>query len=134
MGKHHRHLQLNARTCLPVGRDILYGSLDSCTGPWRSLPSGLRISGSHVLHRPDKRGHEIDFVIVPTARPPVAIECKWFTEDFDERGVQAFRRRYPRGPNFVIAHDVDRPFKRSYKNVIVDFISQETLIDMVSHM
>ncbi|RLC09560.1 MAG: ATPase [Deltaproteobacteria bacterium] len=93
-----------------------------------------RLQSRDVRYWRDKRGHEVDFVLTPRSKPPIAIECKWSADDFDKRGLEAFRRRYPQGSNFVVSQDVDRPFKRSYKNLVVDFVSLETLIDMVSHM
>jgi len=60
----------------------------------------------------DKRGHEVDFVWARRGAAPVAIECKWSADNFDSRNLEAFRRRYPGGDNFVVAQDVDRSFSR----------------------
>ncbi|MBW2487544.1 MAG: DUF4143 domain-containing protein [Deltaproteobacteria bacterium] len=43
----------------------------------------------------DKRGHEVDFIIARRNQPPVTIECKWATLDFDPAGIKAFRKQYP---------------------------------------
>ncbi|MBW2431963.1 MAG: DUF4143 domain-containing protein, partial [Deltaproteobacteria bacterium] len=37
----------------------------------------------------DKRGHEVDFIIARRNQPPVTIECKWATLDFDPAGIKA---------------------------------------------
>jgi hypothetical protein len=80
----------------------------------------------------DKRGHEIDFVIPRRGRPPVAVECKWRADAFAARGLNAFRRRYPQGDNYVVAPDVDRPFARRSEEAHVRFVSLEGLIRAIS--
>ena len=61
----------------------------------------------------DKQGHEVDFVIARRSAAPVAIECKWSAKDFDPGNLRVFRRHYPKGETFLVAHDVDRPFVRT---------------------
>lgn len=68
----------------------------------------------------DKRGHEVDFILGGRGRPPVAVECKWSVDAFDAAGVRAFRRQYPRGPNWLVTTDVDRPFRRTVGGVEVE--------------
>ena len=75
----------------------------------------------------DKRGHEVDFVVAER-QAPLAIECKWSASDFDPSNLQAFRRRYGHGDNLVVAHDVERNFKRSYGDLSVRFVSVTELI------
>jgi uncharacterized protein len=51
----------------------------------------------------DKQRHEIDFVVqLGRSRELLAIECKSSSSRFDPAGLQAFRRKHPRGPNFVV--------------------------------
>lgn len=76
----------------------------------------------------DKRGHEIDFVLGLKKQVPMAIECKWSSTDFDPTAMQAFRRNYPRGDNFVVAHDVERSFTKSYGELSVKFMGLADLI------
>lgn len=58
----------------------------------------------------DKRGHEVDFVLMPRGGAPVLVECKWsFLAKADPASIRAFRQRYPLGENWIVAHDVDRP-------------------------
>ncbi len=70
----------------------------------------------------DKRGHEIDFVYAPRGKQPVAIECKWKAAEFDPRGLRSFRSVYPNGKNIVVAHDVDRPFSKTFGEKKVRFV------------
>jgi predicted AAA+ superfamily ATPase len=76
----------------------------------------------------DKRGHEVDFVLARRKNRPLAIECKWSASELDPTNLQAFRRSYARGENFVVAHDVDRSFSRSYGDLSVKFLSLSALV------
>ncbi len=79
----------------------------------------------------DKRGHEVDFVFARRGKDPLAIECKWRGESFEPGGLQAFRRSYPKGRNFIVAHDVERAFQRSFTGVEATFCSLESLIELL---
>jgi len=76
----------------------------------------------------DKRGHEVDFVIAPRHSPPIAIECKWSASDLSPSGIQAFRKQYPEGENFIVAQDVDRTYEKSYGHLRVKFVDLNGLI------
>ena len=80
----------------------------------------------------DKRGHEVDFVLARRKNQPLAIECKWSASELDPTNLQAFRRSYTRGENFVVAHDVDRSFSRSYGDLSVKFLSLSALVSEVA--
>lgn len=69
----------------------------------------------------DKQKHEVDFIWAPRGRAPIAIECKWSAQEFDAGNLRIFRREHPSGENIVIAHDVDRPFKRTFGDLVVHF-------------
>lgn len=69
----------------------------------------------------DKQGHEVDFVIDESGRPPTVIECKWTADRFDPAGFLCFRRAYPAGTNLVVAHDVSRPYTRRFGGLAVRF-------------
>ena len=75
-----------------------------------------------------KHGSEVDFVLAGRGAPPVAIECKWSAGDFDASALKAFRARYPKGPNFVVASDVAEPSSRRYGDLRVRFVSLPGLI------
>jgi predicted AAA+ superfamily ATPase len=76
----------------------------------------------------DKRNHEVDFILARSQGSPSAIECKWSASDFDASNLQAFRRVYPRGDNFVVANDVERPFTRIYGEISVRVVGLHHLI------
>jgi hypothetical protein len=52
--------------------------------------------------------------------------------DFDPSGIKAFRRQYPEGENYAVAHDVDRGFRRTYGPAEVEFVSLPGLIESLS--
>jgi len=76
----------------------------------------------------DKRGHEVDFVYSVRGHAPTAIECKWAAGGLDPRNLQAFRRQYPAGQNYVVANDVTRTYQRNYGDIEVRFISLPGLV------
>jgi hypothetical protein len=76
----------------------------------------------------DKRGHEVDFVIKPRSRPPIAIECKWSASDINPSGMQAFRRQYPQGNNFIVAQDATRAYTKSFGNLKIKIVNLAGLI------
>ena len=85
-----------------------------------------------ALYWRDKRGHEVDFVLVKRQEEPTAIECKWSASEFDAVNIKAFRLRYPTGANYVVAQDVERSFSRTYGEVHVRFVSLADLIRSIS--
>lgn len=86
----------------------------------------------HINYWRDKRGHEVDFVMVPRGRPPIAIECKWSASNVEFSGIKAFRRQYENGDNLVVAQDVDRAYRKSVGNIDVTFVSLDGLISHLS--
>jgi predicted AAA+ superfamily ATPase len=91
-----------------------------------------RLQSRDIRYWRDKRGHEVDFVLVQRHSHPTAIECKWSADNFDPAGVLAFRRQYPDGENYVAAHDVDRGFVRAFQGIRVRFESLPSLTDRLA--
>ncbi|MBI4012735.1 MAG: ATP-binding protein [Candidatus Rokubacteria bacterium] len=92
---------------------------------------------AHFGRRPihywrSKHGNEVDFVLATGRRPLAAIECKSSADDFDASGLKAFRGRYPRGPNLVVAADARDGFTRRYADLAVRFVSLPGLIAELS--
>jgi predicted AAA+ superfamily ATPase len=75
----------------------------------------------------DKRGHEVDFILLRRGRDPVAIECKWSADAFDPKNIAAFRHRYPGEENYVVVTDIDRSYERKYKNNSIRFLTLHAL-------
>lgn len=86
----------------------------------------------------DKRGHEIDFVVHNKSRQNVAaIECKFNTSHNElikvslnslAKNFEIFRSHYPEGDNFIVSHNIDTPFKRTYKDLTIHFVNPKKLI------
>lgn len=85
-----------------------------------------------ILYWRDKRGHEVDFVMVKRLSEPAAIECKWKSAEFDASNIKAFRRQYLKGNNFVVSSDVTKGFTRAYDNIQVRFVNIGELIKALS--
>ena len=90
------------------------------------------LQGFPVMYWRDKSGHEVDFIINRRGKNPVAIECKWSADDFDPKNLLAFRRQYPKGNNYVVSYDVQRPFQKTYNGIIVEFINLKILPGKIS--
>jgi uncharacterized protein len=82
----------------------------------------------------DKQGHEIDFVLYNKYNNShTVIECKFSisSEDFDKsitKNIKAFRKEYPQGTNFIVAHDIDKSFQREHSDIILNFVNTKDLI------
>lgn len=74
-----------------------------------------------------KHGNEVDFVVVLRGQPPMAIECKWSSSEFDPAGMRVFRGAYPGGRNLVVAADVapGRSFERTAGSLTTRFVALE---------
>jgi len=86
----------------------------------------------------DKSGHEIDFILQNKhTQELTAIECKfssaaifrdWAPDSSINSNFQAFRRRYSRGKNYVVASDIDRRFERKIDGMAIMFVSPAHLV------
>jgi len=88
----------------------------------------LQVKSIHYWR--DKRGHEIDFIIKPRGKPPIAVECKWKADDFKPGNLLSFNRQYS-GTSYVVATDVDRPYQRRYREMTVHFVGLADLIQIL---
>jgi len=79
----------------------------------------------------DKRGHELDFILIGKNKEPIVAECKWSVANFNPKNLKIFRKNYKKGQNFVIAQDVNRAFSRNYEGIKVSFVS---LADFVKNL
>lgn len=76
----------------------------------------------------DKQGHEIDFILARRGKPPIAIECKWSAGKFDPENLLKFRKHYPAGDNYLVAHDVDRASSRTLDGVRLQVVGVTDLV------
>lgn len=86
------------------------------------LDTLLAIPAAKIYFWRDKQQREVDFVIPRGRSSTDAIECKWNAEDFEARGLAAFRENYPRGNNFVISPQTVTRYKRKMGGLEVEFL------------
>lgn len=91
-----------------------------------------RLGERRVQYWRDKQGHEVDFVIAPRGRPPIAIECKWSDSDFDTRNLQSFLGAYPKATAYVVTHDAARTTRRRAGEFEYELLGLEALIKELS--
>ena len=87
-----------------------------------------RLQTRAIRYWRDKRGHEVDFVFVERGKPPVAVECKASSANFDAGNLASFRKRHPEGANLVVAADVVKSFVEKHAGLRVEFVGLEGLI------
>lgn len=90
------------------------------------MHSHLQLRNVHYWR--DKKGHEVDFIVIPRGKKPIAIESKWGAENFEPGNLKAFRNHYPEGPNWIVCQDVSRGYTRTYGRIKVEFMSLEDLV------
>ena len=71
------------------------------------------------LYWRDKKGHEIDFVLIRDWDAVDTVECKWDPTAFDPAAVTAFRASHPHGRNFVVAPGVAPAYRRRFGDLEV---------------
>jgi predicted AAA+ superfamily ATPase len=79
-----------------------------------------------------RNGNEVDFVLTPRGKPPIAIECKWSPDGFGPEGLIAFRHRHPGGRNFVVGQRTSGSYERAYSDLMVEIVDLPNLIAAVS--
>lgn len=80
-----------------------------------------------------KHGNEVDFVLDRPSRPPDIVECKWTADRFEPDGMRAFRRRYPKGRNLLVARDAVEPQTRRFGALVVRVVPLGLLAEALDH-
>ncbi len=80
----------------------------------------------------DKRGHEVDFILINRDLGIITITCLWRARDFAPRNLQAFRYHYPSGPNWVVCGDTSQASVLSLPRLKVEFMSLKEMIEKIS--
>jgi len=81
-----------------------------------------------ILYWRDKRDHEIDFILRSKTKGIISIECKWSANSFGWKNLTSFRQQYPKGLNYVVSHDIDKPYTRTVNKNTIHFVSLKDLI------
>lgn len=88
-----------------------------------------RLQDEAILCWRDKQGREVDFVLRPKGKPPVAIEAKWSSSAFDPAGIKAFRSLHPGSENIVVANDISQPYTREIAGLPIRFCPLDQVAD-----
>ena len=62
----------------------------------------------------------------------MAIECKWRDKDFDPTNTRVFLRYHDKAIVYVAAHNVGRPYNRTYGDFTVKFINLTDLTNILT--
>lgn len=82
-----------------------------------------RFGTSRLHYWRDKQKHEVDFVLeVGRRREAIAIECKSSAAKLDPAGLQAFRRKHPKGRNLVVTLRATETHRKSFGEIEVEFV------------
>jgi len=75
----------------------------------------------------DKQQREVDFVVPHGRESADAIECKWKADEFEIRGMAAFRDLCPKGRNLVVSPLTGPTYQRTHQGLKIHFISPREL-------
>jgi predicted AAA+ superfamily ATPase len=82
-----------------------------------------RFGTSRLHYWRDKQKHEVDFVLeTGRRRDLLAIECKSSAAKLDPAGLQAFRRKHPRGKNVVVTTRATEAHRKRFADIEVEFV------------
>jgi len=79
----------------------------------------------------DKQGHEVDFIVMRRGQPPLAIEAKWSSRDFDSANLRVFMRQYPQSQAFVVASDLMRSVTKVVDGIQLSFMKLSDFIEFI---
>ena len=82
----------------------------------------------NICYWRDKRGHEIDFILSQRGGPPIVIECKWKSGNYNLRNIELFRKHYPQGENYIVSSNEDKKFTKEVNGIKIHFVGIENLI------
>lgn len=83
--------------------------------------------GLEIHYWRDKPGHEVDFVLAHSRDRIDAIECKWSPGAFESDSLDAFRKIYPNGRNFLVTPAVTTAFEKMHRGLKVEYCSPSAL-------
>lgn len=93
-----------------------------------------RLQTRNVRYWRDKQGHEVDFLLTRRGKPPIAIECKWSAGHRDSGALALFGKRYPKASAFIVAHDVDRAYRRGIGELEAEVVNLAQLVHRLTKL
>ena len=71
----------------------------------------------------DKQKHEIDFILTPRGKAPIAVECKWKPDKAQDKNIKAFSDNYPQAQILVVSHDLKQSYSRKTGGTLIRYVS-----------
>ncbi|MFZ2656485.1 MAG: ATP-binding protein [Victivallales bacterium] len=93
-----------------------------------------RLQHRKINYWRDKAGHEVDFVLSSKDGRILAMECKWRYSEPELSSLQAFRKIYPQAEILVVCSDVEKPFRKTVKDIPLCFTNIDSLINEIENM
>lgn len=84
-----------------------------------------------IFYWRDKQGHEIDFILKPKGKNPIAIECKWGAGNMDSRNIETFLNHYPQANVLSVSSDIRRSFSRKIASAVVRYVNLSECISIL---
>jgi uncharacterized protein len=101
---------------------------------WALNELASQVQDLNIQYWRDKRGHEVDFVLIRRDLGILTLTAQWKANEFEPRGLRAFRYHYPAGPNWVVCHDVNQAYTRAFDSLKAEFISLEEMSARLSRL
>lgn len=79
-------------------------------------------AGFGVHYWRDKAHHEIDFVLLRRGGDPIAVECRRAERSFEATSLASFRRRYPRGANWLVIPEGEGTWTSTARGMDVEVV------------
>ncbi|MFH1776508.1 MAG: ATP-binding protein [Candidatus Omnitrophota bacterium] len=89
----------------------------------------------NIYYWRDKRGHELDFILIQKNKIPLAIECKSTLAEnsIRTRNIQAFLTQYPQAKIFYVCPDVKRVYQIKLKTTKITVTNLPTLLKALNN-
>ncbi len=79
----------------------------------------------------DKHGHEIDFIIKPRGKQPIAIECKWQAGNLESKNIEIFLNNYPQANVLVVSNDTKESYSRKIGPAVIKYLNLSDCISIL---
>lgn len=86
-----------------------------------------RYSDKSLYYWREKTGNELDFVVKQPGGAADVYECKYNPDAFDASPLEAFRKLYPKGSNFVLSPVVKEPYRRTMRGMEIGILSADAI-------
>jgi predicted AAA+ superfamily ATPase len=71
----------------------------------------------------DKHGHEIDFILKPRGKQPIAIECKWQARNVESKNIEIFLNSYPLAQVLVVSNDAKESYSGKIGSSVIKYVN-----------